>query len=69
MDKYSSYYKIKQAAGYGLHHIWNKPHNYKDFGKHSVYSRIILKIEWVIISSKTFLSVNVIWFLSSILKV
>lgn len=26
MNKDSPFCKIKQAAGYGLHHIWNKSH-------------------------------------------
>lgn len=70
MDKNSSYCKIKQNAGYGLHHIWNKPHMVIDFGKYPVYSRTILRIEWVIISfKKKPNSVNMNWFLSSLLKV
>lgn len=48
MDKDSSYCKIKQNAGYRLYHIWNKPHMVIDAGKYPVYSRTILRIEWVI---------------------
>lgn len=45
MDKDSSYCKIKQNAGYGLHHIWHKLHMVINFGKYPVYSRTIFRIE------------------------